>query len=330
MPVESQLMVKSESTYGTAVTVDKGVEFNEEDLQYDYGRLDATGMRAGARGKRSDRRVPFPNGGGGTIKLYPLSKGFGWWLQHLIGGSIVTTGPTDSAYTHTAAIAAAGRLTGKSFTAQVNRQDNTLTDRVFTFEGGKIVKWGLAVDALGFLELTVETDFEDVKTATGKAVASYPSGTVEPFSFQGCTVTYGGATIELKKFAVECTDQGLRTDGKVIRGTALKKEPVEQKVPEFKWSGDLELPDLAQWNYYASTTPSGTGAQVVATFVAQQLIGVSALPTITVTIPFAGMDEFKGGTKSGLNTVTVGGEVDFDGTNAPVTLAYKTLDATPL
>ena len=68
----------------------------------------------------------------------------------------------------------------------------------------------------------------------------------------------------------------------------------------------------------------------MATFAAPTLIGVSAYPTITVTVPFAGCDEFKSGNKAGLNMVSVGGEVLYDGTTSPVTVAYKTLDTTPI
>lgn len=329
MPVESQAGAKTESTYGTAVTVDKFFEFNEEDIQFEHARLDATGMRTGALGRRSDRRVTYAKGGSGPIKFYPLSKGFGWWLQHLIGGTVTTSGPGDSAYTHTAAIAAAGRLTSKSFTLQVNRKDNTLTDRIWTFEGGKVTKWGLACDTEGLLECTVECDFEDVKTNTSLASASYPTGQ-EPFAFVGASVTYSGASIELKKFGIECTDQGLDVDRRLIRANALKKEPVEKQLPEFKWTGEMELSGLTEWNRFASSTAAGSGSQLVATFAAPTLIGVSAYPTITVTVPFAGCDEFKSGNKAGLNMVSVGGEVLYDGTTSPVTVAYKTLDTTPI
>lgn len=329
MPVEAQAATKNESTYGTPVTVDKFFEFNEESIDVEMGRLDATGMRTGAKGKRSDRRVVYTKGASGPLKFYVLSKGFGWWLQHLVGGTVTTSGPTDSAYTHTGAVNVAPRLTGKSFTAQINRKDNTLTDRVWTFEGGKVTKWGLACDAEGLLECTVECDFEDFKTNTALASATYPTA-MEPFSFVGGSVTYNGVTLDILKFGVDCTDQGLDTERRLVRANALKKEPVEKQLPEFKWTAEIEQGDLTQWGFFASATAAGSGAQIVATFAAPTLIGVAAYPTLTVTLPFAGCDEYKVGNKAGLNHATVGGDVLWDGTNAPVTLAYKTLDATPL
>jgi hypothetical protein len=65
---------------------------------------------------RSDRRVPYIMGAGGSVSFSVLSKGFGFWLAQSLG-TVATTGPADTTvYTHTGTV---GSLTGDFFTAQV-------------------------------------------------------------------------------------------------------------------------------------------------------------------------------------------------------------------
>src|SRR5262245_44317276 len=116
--MDHQLGVKAESTYGTAVTVDRFFEYESESIEESYGRTEGDPLRVGSSAIRSDRSTPYFKGAAGQISLDVMTKGFGFWLPHLMGGSVVTSGPTDSKYTHTIT---EGTLVGKSFTCQVNR-----------------------------------------------------------------------------------------------------------------------------------------------------------------------------------------------------------------
>ena len=70
-----QLGVKAEATYGTGVTVDRFFEFDSESLAVEVGRVESSGIRAGTRAMRSDRRVPYVIGAGGSVEMMVLSKG---------------------------------------------------------------------------------------------------------------------------------------------------------------------------------------------------------------------------------------------------------------
>jgi hypothetical protein len=159
MPISSQLGVKKEVTYGTAVTVDRFAEFLSESMQLETGRAESKALRTGQRVQRSDRFIPYITGVSGSVELEPLSKGFGFWLEHMLG-QVATTGPVDGAYTHTASIAT---LCGKSFTMQANRPFGACgdTNQAFTWEGLKISKWELALDAEGLLTFSADLVGED-------------------------------------------------------------------------------------------------------------------------------------------------------------------------
>ena len=59
----SQLGFKAESTYGTAVTVDRFTEFNSCGIALERGAVMSKGLRTGTRVQRSDRFMPYTSGG---------------------------------------------------------------------------------------------------------------------------------------------------------------------------------------------------------------------------------------------------------------------------
>jgi len=325
MPLETQCGAKDESTYGTAVTVDRFFEYLSENIEADYKRVEYAGLRSGQRVQRSDRFVPYMAGARGPVKLNPLTKGFGFWLKHMLG-TVGTSGPTDSAYTHTGSV---GSLLGDYFTFQVNRHDaTTATDRAFTWEGGKVSKWELANSVEGLLEATLEMDFEDEKTATALASASYSSA-AELFSWVGGAVTFNSASYEVDNIRIAC-DNGLDVDRRKVRSSTLKKEPVEAKVRQITWEFDIEFTTLTLYNFFASTVASSTKAALTAAWTAPTLIGASTYPSLTATIPAARVDAVRPAVSGeGIIIAKVSGRGLYNGTDSPISLAYVSADTTP-
>ena len=321
--MDHQLGVKAESTYGTAVTVDRFYEFNSETIEDSFGRVEGDPLRGGSQGVlRSDRHTPYYAGASGSIQMDVLSKGFGFWFGQMLG-AISTGTVTDSKYIHTATM---GELYGDSFTCQVNRPLHPSgTNQAFTFEGGKITDWELSNDVEGNLVLDLGTDFEQATTATGLATASYPSG-MENFTFVGGVITIGGSPYDITKFSVK-GDNGLDTDRRQIRGNADKKEPTASRR-EISWAIEADFDSLAQRNRAAAVVRATNVAAITATWTAPTLIGVSSYPTVTVTIPAARFDEWKGsaeGTDAIKQELT--GVARFDGTNSAITIAYGSADS---
>ncbi len=328
MPLNASIGVVDESTYGTPVTVTRFFEFVRESIRANPARVESSGLRAGHRAHRSDRFVPIPSmGAAGDIELEVHSKGFGFWLKHMLG-AVGTAGPTDEAYTHTGTVAT---LQGDSFTCQVNRPDvPDEGDQAFTYHGGKITSWRLANSVSGLLMATLSCDFEDVDNATAKATPSYPSST-ELFSWAGGVVEIGDSAFHATSFEVSCNNQ-LRTDRRFLRGSALKKEPIEQSWREITFTMEAEFEDDTHWDRVMSATRAGALAKIEGIWTGLDSIGGGTTkPSLEVELPAARFDGEGGPVVDGPGPLTqrLTGKGLYNGTDSPVSLIYVTGDTTP-
>lgn len=321
----TQLGVKNEVTYGTPLTVDRFFEFNSEGVKLQMGRAQSTGLRSGTRVPRSDRFQPFRIGAAGPISLDVPTKGFGFWLVHMLG-TVATVGPTDSNYTHTGTI---GSLLGDFFTAQLNRPFNPSgTAQAFTYEGCKVGSWELSCDLDGNLVFTPVLDAEDENTAIGLATAVYSSGFNTMTWAQG-QMTIAAVAAEIKNFKVS-VDNKLNTNRRYLRNSTLKKEPVESAMRDIKWSATMDFSDLTQYNRFRDALASNALAQIVATWQGPVFHAGATLPSIVVTIPAARFDAADvniGGPAELM--VNISGVALDNGTNSPISVAYTTTDTTP-
>jgi hypothetical protein len=326
MPVASQLMVKDESSYATAVTVDRGFEFLTESIEVDPRRVQSVGKRAGQRVARSDRFMVYPGGASGTVEMDVLTKSHGWWLKHALG-TVATSTVTDSNYTHTGTI---GSLTGDSFTLQVDRQFTPSgTSQAFTYAGCKIAKatWRLATE--GLLQAVYEIDAASEATATSLASETSPTSP-DVFSWIGASATIGGSAVEIKDFEVSITNP-MNVDRRYLRSSAVKKEPLENGMRVVEWSMTADFVDLTQRNRVTSTTAAGALAAIVITCDGPVAHGGTTLPRMAFSIPNARFDVASGGTVTDDEPLmlSLSGVGLFDGTNSALTVTYRTTDATP-
>ncbi len=83
---DASIGLKQETTYGTAVVVDRFLEFTSESLDFDRDYYQGgQGLRPGRRAARSGRRVLSRDGGKGDIELEVPSRGLGTFLQAIFG-----------------------------------------------------------------------------------------------------------------------------------------------------------------------------------------------------------------------------------------------------
>jgi hypothetical protein len=322
-----QLGVKDESTYGTAVTVDKFFEFDSESIAAEQGRVESSAIRAGSRAMRADRRVPYQMGASGSIQLPVLSKGFGFWLKHSLG-TVGTAGPAETdVYTHTGTV---GSLTGDFFTAQVGiPQAGGGTISPKTAAGGKVKSFELSCAAGEALSYSADLDFQKLEHTTTLATASYPTST-ELLTFISGSVTIAGDAVAVRSFSVK-VDNGLAIDRRFLRSNALKKEPVEAGHRKIDVELALDFEGLTQQNRVIAATASGAQAQIVLSCAGLGTIGSTLKPTLTITLPVVMFDG---------DTPTVGGPdlvaesikgmaLQNAGGDSPISIAYQTLDSTP-
>lgn len=313
--MDHQLGVVSEASYGISATPTRFFEYNDANINESEGRTEGTGLRVGTYVAREDRFTPYFAGAAGTIQMDVLTKGFGFWLEHMLG-SVATTGAGP--YTHTATV---GDLYGLSFCAQVNRPFHPSgTNQAFLYEGGKVASWTLSNSVDGNLVLDLECDFQDVDTTTALATAAYPTA-MEPLSWAGGVIEVGGVAVDVTEFSVSCNN-GLDVDRRFIRANTLKKEPTGgRREVEFSLSADFESMDLR--DYVHSTTRAGALASLTGTW-------TNGTSSLSVSIPSVRFDSWEGAA-GGPEAISqsLSGVGRYNGTDSPISLVYVTADATP-
>lgn len=324
--MDHQLGIVNETTYGTPVTVTEFYEYESENIQETYGRTEGDPLRVGSGFMRNDRFTPYIGGAAGTIQMTAMTKGFAYWLNHMMGDAVVTTGPAETTvYTHTAS---EGELLGESFTCQINRPFHPSgTNQAFTYSGGKIAKWTLSNSVEGNLLLDLDCDFQTFATNVALASASYPTG-MEPFAWTKGVITIGGSDYDVTEFSLE-VDNGLAVDRRQIRGNPLKKEPTSsRRSASFSISADFD--SLTQRNRAAADTRAGALAAVTATWEGPTLLGTTIYPEFSVSLAAARFDEWSGATE-GTDAISqeLSGVVLYDGSTSPVSVVLKNADATP-
>lgn len=325
--LSTQIALAEESTYGTPASLvgaaARLLEAREESIEDNLDRIESEGMRAGRSVTQQWKNVR--KGAGGNIVHEVAQKGGGVLLKHALGAAATTTpvGGTASK-THTASI---GPLFGKSLTVQVARGNVTTgANDPFTYHGGKVNDWELACEPDGLALLTLGMDFEESDTVTALSTAAYPSS-LELFDFTQAVIKVGGVNLDVSSLSLKGDNQ-LKADRYFLRGSALKKEPLEDTAPR-ELTCDLtgEYDGTAQaWARFVN----GTEATLQVTFTGSILeAAVAAKLDIN-----AGRVRWDGGTPNagGPDVIEQPHSIKIlaptDGSN-PLTAAYTTLDLTP-
>lgn len=313
--MDHQLGVVDEVTYGTAVTVSRFFEFNSEGISESEGRTEGDPLRVGSAYMREDRFTPYFAGAAGTIQLDVMDKGFGFWLEHMLGAvSSSGAGP----YTHTGE---EGDLYGTSFTAQVNRPFNPSgTDQAFTYSGGKVTGWTLSNSVDSNLVCDLDVDFQTVSTAIALETASYPAS-MNPLTWAGGVISIGGSDYDVTEVSIK-GDNGYNVERRQIRGDTLKKEPTSaRRSVEVSLSADFD--SLTQRN----RAHAAARADALASFTGTWTFGTSSLQVSIPSLRFDAWEGAVGGAEAITQSLTAVGR--YNGTDSPVSLIYVTDDATP-
>lgn len=320
----AQFGYKAQASWGTAVTVNKFLDYIAPDgIQTRMGYIEQQGVRAGGRVRGHTRYARYADGAGGDVSFEVQSKGFGG-LFMLANGTVTTAGPTDSAYTHTAKI---DTLMGasKAFTMQLNRPFQAGdTNQAFTYGSCKIMSYRLENSVPNLLMFTPTIECRDVTTATSLASASYASGTVEPFTFAGASVTIGGTAYCPETFNLQ-VNNNLSNDTRRLCSSGLRGEFYEAGYREIILElGGGDFNDLSLYNLFTASGPNTL--QAVASWTAATLIGTATYPSVTVTVDEAAVWEHTIGTGMDRVSQVVRFHGLFDGTNAPLSIAYVSAD----
>lgn len=318
--IGTQLGVATESTYGTYVAATRFWEFNSESLKLDIARNESAGLRSGDRVLRSDHWAAGAKNVTGDIEMDVGNRGFGLLLTTMMLGAVATTS-SGTGKKHAGTI---GDLFGDMMTLQVGRPDLAGTVQPFSYLGCKVADWELTQEVDDFLKVKIGVDGRDETTAQSLVSASAPAMT-ELYHWGELAITVAGGAFDATKFSLKCNN-GLKTDRFHLRGSTLKKEPVEAEKRDItgELMGDFE--SLTAYNRFTG----GTVVAIVATWTKTTTYDTALPYKIVLTLNACRFDG---------ETPAVGGpdvleqplpfKVLYDGTNSPVMLDYYTADTSP-
>lgn len=338
--LDAQLGTKTETTVGTLATpVTQFFPVNTAELTFTPSYIEGSGLMAGQRFKDVSQAGIVRKDAGGKIEIPVMSKGFGWWMKHILGSQGGLSNPTVIATTAFKQVHVPGGLRGISFTAQIGKPEpGTGTVKARTYNGCKVSDWDLTLqdNALTLLSMTVDAWNED--TATALATASYPASNqvfnfshVTAFKTGGTPTTTsgvcsiaGGVTVPSVATKMSLTGKATLADQRYGLGNAgIKKEQLESDY--FMLTGSFEGEfDSVTWEppFLAGST---IALQVDSSF---GDAGSGNPYLLSIIIPAAKITSAPA-VVSGPDLVRVSGQFNVysDGVNAPVQITLVSTDS---
>jgi hypothetical protein len=268
--------MKAETTYGTPVTVDRFLEIQSEDIEINSVSIDVPVL--GTQYLKTSQVSRYTKDATGNTVMPVMSKGFGVPFKQMLGSSATAQVGGTAEYKHTFTPDTSGGQ-GVSATVQIGRPDVGGTVRPFTFEGGKVTKWEIAIDRTGVMMLTLTWDFENVLTATALATPSYASGR-QQFIWTNASATLGGNATFLRSLTLS----GERAFDLERTGLSVptKKEPILNGISNVMGAAEGEFESLTNYNAFIAGTQQ---ALVITATTGTSLIPTTANPyKIVITV----------------------------------------------
>ncbi len=337
------LGLKKETVYGTAVTVDRFVEFDSESMQWDPKFIQGMGMRVGRVLPDAGRRVLVSSTASGGFELEVLSSGAGILLLAGLGKVVTTKLDTDGstdAYQHLFTPTKDDYLA--SYTIQKGIPLLAGLRQSLTFLGAQCSGFDLSVGNGDFLKLKPSWIAREVKTDIALAVPSYPDNVI-PFSFVGGVIqrdavpptatalaSGGVALANIRDFSMSW-DNALDGGGMNLGGAGLLSRPKAIGGRSFKGKLTAEYSTNLLRDIYLE----GGSLSLTLTFTAAAPglefdTAASMFPTLEVHVPVAAL-EGELPTANGGDVITQ--SIDWTGLGSTsleaIYIAYRSTDATP-
>ena len=320
--IGSWLGIKKESTFNTAVTVDRFYEFNSESTKYSKNTVVGQGLRSGGLVPRANRRVVTTFASEGDFEIDLPSRGLGLLLS-LATGSVPTGTSANGAYTYAFT---PQDLLGDSFTTQVAvpQYGGTLTYKTLTgckigsFElsvgAGEIAKGKFTLDGAGFTSGS--------STSATPAYSNFATTNLFHFAQGSITDNVSTTYANIKDFSLS-VDNTLKTDRYNLGSAGAKAEQIINGFRAITGTITAEFTDTVLLDKFIADTTAG----LKVTFTGGTIGTTTEL--LEVVIPAA---KFDGDTPAVQGPGTIDVSFTFtvydDGTNAPFTINYRTLDST--
>lgn len=292
--LDASIGIKKETTFGTAVTVDRFPEFIGESLGYQDSYVQSAGRRVGSRMGRSAGRVLAKKAAGGSVQLEAVTKGLGLWLNAALGGTPTVTETADTGVYQ-----------------QVHTPSTSGPKESYTLQKGVVPVGGGSVQAYTFpgsvcesleldftsdiLKITTEWMSREVITSEAYAAPSYVVG-AEPLAFIHGEIVIGGtftkptttalasssasAAVDIKGGTISIKNN-LDGDGYNMGGAGKRRRTSENGELTVTGNLQVELTDTTLRNALLNQTRMA----LLLTFTHPTTIGASSHPVLQVAIP---------------------------------------------
>lgn len=238
--VAAQFGYVSETTPGTAVTVDTFLPFNSESVKQEIERLKSQGLRAGR--KITAAWKPGAALISGTVEFELWNTDIANLFGHMFGGVSTATNAAQWDYTFTP-----DDLLDKTFTAQVGRPDIGGTVQPFTWAGCKVGEWTLSSDLNSICMLSLDLVAMTETTGTALASASYDS-TLSPFVFTEASLSIAGATNNVVQ-SFELVGNNNLTE-RPRQGQSTSRQYLENGFREYTGTATVDFENLTQYQRF--------------------------------------------------------------------------------
>jgi hypothetical protein len=319
LPVNSQFGFKKETTWGTAVTVDKFFEFESESLSLNREYYDGVGLRADTTFGPSSRKKALKRGAGGDLSMSIPYKNAGAIVDQMVTGTVTPVLVNGTGYKSTFNVGT-GAAPTKSATLQVNKPYSSSTDVAYTDPGAMInsAAFSFAVGSVPMLNTSWvakdETTPGTTPAGAALASASYPAND-NIWTDLEIAVTVNSVTAAYVT-GVDVNWSIPRAQRGFLDGSATYGQPV------VNGRAGIEGTITAEWgnSEYYDLFRSGAMVGLVITAASSTAIsGSTAFPTVVLTMTNI---QIRGGSPNVGGPDLIGSSfpfvVGYDGTNPPL------------
>lgn len=266
--LDGQMGFAQETTWGTAVTPTRFIEFNSENINYTPTFLEPTGLKVGTKFKRAGRVSVSRTAVSGDFSFDVATLGMGLFVKNMLGSTVTapTQIGTSTAYKQ---VHTPGDFRSMGLTCQIGRPEpSTGTVRPFTYAGLKVTGWGfdLKDNATPNLKLTVDGRSEDTTTAlttasflAGAGVYTFAQSSLKlggtASTASGETTISGGAaaTTIINEFSLS-GKTAMKVDRYGLGNAGLKAEQLENGMPTITGKLAAEFNKAEFYDVYKANT----------------------------------------------------------------------------
>lgn len=262
---DQYVMMGEETTYGTAVTVDKFVEAKSDEWSLQYDFRENTGFRPNRQGVIEDQHRTIITGATGAIETCLFHRNMSPLLTNLLGNATTAAvAGANGAYKATYKTNDTGP--DKSHTIQVARVGADGTSRPYTYAGCVATGFDISCETGDDPMMTVRYDAASESTSGSVTAATTPGGPPEPYAWEDFEIEVDGTDLDACMGFQITGDLGMKTDVQYLDGDNQKAMPRRAQLPVITGTLDCHLDSGSQNAYIASKSGDAEKLEITGTF----------------------------------------------------------------